>query len=130
MIKNPRLKKQYDQLKNTLKTFEVVLREPKSEITRDAAIQRFEYTVEILWKTLKFYLEENEGIVCNSPKKCARSAFKVGIIDAEETEKFILMIDDRNETVHMYLEKVAKRLFRKLPKYLELVKSVVRKLKD
>ncbi len=32
------------------------------EFFRDSAIQRFESTVEIMWKALKGYLEEMEGV--------------------------------------------------------------------
>jgi nucleotidyltransferase substrate binding protein (TIGR01987 family) len=120
-----KLKKQYNQLKKAVLTFEEVLEKPKTKIVRDASIQRFEYSVEILWKVLKSYIEEYEGIVCNSPKKCIRSAFKVGLIDEEGAEKLLEMIDDRNETVHTYIEAVAEKLFKKLPGYLKFIKKVI-----
>ena len=31
---------------------------PESDIVRDAAIQRFEFTFELVWKTLQLYLEQ------------------------------------------------------------------------
>ena len=31
--------------------------QPESELIRDATIQRFEFTFEVVWKTLKLYLE-------------------------------------------------------------------------
>jgi nucleotidyltransferase substrate binding protein (TIGR01987 family) len=70
---------------------------------RDAGVQRFEYTFEVLWKLLKEYLSYKEGIVCNSPKSCFREAFSVGILSEEETVSFIQMTDDRNLTSHTYL---------------------------
>jgi len=45
----------------------------KDELDRDGVIQRFEFTFELLWKTLKIFLGE-EGIECRSPKECLRSA--------------------------------------------------------
>jgi nucleotidyltransferase substrate binding protein (TIGR01987 family) len=44
---------------------------------RDSLIQRFEFSVELLWKLLKVYLEYFYGIQCNSPKGCVKEAYKV-----------------------------------------------------
>ena len=41
---------------NAAQTLGDILKEPFSIIVRDAAIQRFEYTFEALWKFLKDYL--------------------------------------------------------------------------
>jgi len=54
--------------KRALDTFKEILNEPFSIIVRDAAIQRFEYSFEAIWKLLKEYLNKKEGIICNSPK--------------------------------------------------------------
>ncbi|MEW5766292.1 MAG: nucleotidyltransferase substrate binding protein [bacterium] len=56
-------------------------------IVRDAAIQRFEYTFEAIWKFLKEYLKQEEGIMCNSPKSCFREAFSLGLLTEEETAR-------------------------------------------
>ena len=45
---------------------------------RDSTIQRFEFTVEIFWKTIKGFLKEIEGIDCRSPKSCIRNFFSTG----------------------------------------------------
>ena len=39
----------------------------KDELDKDGVIQRFEFTFELLWKTLKIYFE-SEGIICDTPK--------------------------------------------------------------
>lgn len=41
---------------NALKQLEKALNEPKTEYTRDASIQRFEFTYELAWNALKSYL--------------------------------------------------------------------------
>lgn len=43
------------------------------QFLRDSAIQRFEFTYELLWKCIKFYLFEVHGVVCNSPRLCIGS---------------------------------------------------------
>ena len=46
-------------------------------ITRDAAIQRFEFTFEAIWKVAKMYLKEIEGLELGSPKGVLRACMQV-----------------------------------------------------
>jgi len=80
-----RLKLKYQDTFNALKTLEDILKEPFSMIIRDATIKRFEYTFEALWKFLKEYLKEKEGIISNSPKACFKEIFSLGFLTEEET---------------------------------------------
>ncbi len=75
-----RLNLKYSDSIRAIKTLKEVLNEPFSVIVIDATIQRFEYTFEALWKFLKEYLKEREGIISNSPKSCFREFFKLDII--------------------------------------------------
>ena len=43
-----------------------------TKVERDAAIQRFEYTVEACWKTAQRYLLIVEGLDAGSPKEVLR----------------------------------------------------------
>jgi len=110
--------------KRALDTFKEILNETFSIIVRDAAIQRFEYSFEAIWKLLKEYLNKKEGIICNSPKSCFREAFNVQILDENETIKALEMTDDRNLTSHAYIEKVAQKIFEKLEIYFELTSKI------
>ena len=121
-----KLEVQRDQFKKALSKLEEVLNEPKSEIVRDSAIKRFEFSLDIAWKAVKSYLEEVHGVVSNSPKEVFREAYKQGLIDYDE--KWLEMIDDRNEIVHMYKEELAEELYGKLKGYLQLFKELFVKL--
>ena len=110
--------------KRALETFKEILDEPFSVIVRDAAIQRFEYSFEVIWKLLKEYLKEKEGIICNSPKSCFREAFNVHILDEEETIRALEMTDDRNLTSHAYIEKIAQKIHERLNDYSELAYKI------
>ena len=90
-----KLENKYDSARNALRTFEDIFDEPYSLVIRDAAIQRFEYTFEICWKTLQAYLKEKEGIVANSPKSAFREALSTGILEPNEVEVALTMTDDR-----------------------------------
>lgn len=117
------LKKNYISAEKALRAFKVVLEEPVTQIIRDAAIQRFEFTFEITWKTLQKYLKQQEGITANSPKSVFREGLSVGLFTEEETELALAMTDDRNLTVHTYHEELAKKIYNKLPVYYELLKN-------
>ncbi len=113
-----KLKERLESCQAALDTLDEALRLPFSIIVRDAAIQRFQYSFESAWKLLKGYLEQQEGVVCGSPKSCFREALQNGLLSREETEMCLLMTDDRNLTSHTYLEALAASIYGKLPAYL------------
>lgn len=108
-----------------LKRLNEVLSEPESAIMRDAAIKRFEFTFELLWKSLQQFFR-GQGIVCNSPKGCLKEAFSYGLV--EDNPLWLRMIDDRNLTVHTYNEAVAIEIYRHLRDYMPLFEKVLRSL--
>lgn len=73
----------------------------KNEAYQMALIQAFEVSIEISWKTLKDYLE-NEGTIVNSPKAVIRQAFQFNIID--NGEEWMEALAKRNLTTHTYNE--------------------------
>jgi len=112
---------------NAAQTLGDILKEPFSIIVRDAAIQRFEYTFEALWKFLKDYLNVHEGIIANSPKSCFREIFSLGFLNEEETVKCLEMTDRRNDTSHTYKEKIAQIIYEKIPGYYKLMRTLLEK---
>jgi len=99
------------------------------EIFRDSTIQRFEFTTEIMWKTLKEFLKGREGIVCKSPKSCIREFFSVGYLKEEETYQLLKAVDDRNRTSHTYHQEVAEEIFSHIGDYIALYQRVLKTLK-
>ena len=67
------------QFESALKRLEEVLNQEKSTLIRDAAIKRFEFTFELLWKTLRIFLRE-KGVEVKTPKDCFKEAFRIGWI--------------------------------------------------
>jgi len=51
-----RLKERLIQANKSLNSFKEILNEPYSKIVRDAAIQRFEFTLEAIWKLAQRYI--------------------------------------------------------------------------
>lgn len=84
----------------------------KSLAVRDGAIQRFEFTSELAWKTVREYLL-SEGVTdINSPKKVMREAYNNDLI--ENTEGWLRILDDRNLTSHVYDDEDAKDIYNRI----------------
>lgn len=66
-------------LGTALTRLEGALAQPVNEFVRDAAIQRFEFTFELFWKSLKAYAEES-WVEAYSPRDSVRTAFQLGVI--------------------------------------------------
>ncbi len=118
-----------EQFGKALRRLEEVLSlQEKNEIVRDSAIQRFEFTFDLAWKTLKLYLEEAEGLECRSPKGCLRLAFSVGLIDNDPY--WLQICDYRNLTSRTYDEELADKIYKELPKVLEYFKRLYKVMHD
>ncbi|HEX6981601.1 MAG TPA: HI0074 family nucleotidyltransferase substrate-binding subunit [Balneolaceae bacterium] len=124
------MRKKAASAQKALSTLEEILNEDFSLIVRDAAIQRFEYTFETIWKATKVYLSEEEGIIANSPKAVFREALTSGLLSDKQVETALKMTDDRNLTTHTYVEEVAQQIFEKLPKYYKLMKQLFEQIKE
>ncbi len=85
--------------------------QPENPIVRDAVIQRFEFSFELVWKTLKLYLER-QGHECGGPRQVLKKAFADGLIATpEEADVWLQMLEDRNLTSHAYDEALATRIY-------------------
>lgn len=120
-----RLSERIETASAALSTLEEALREPFSKLVRDAAIQRFEYTHETVWKAAQAYLAEREGERQNTPKAAFRACFRAGLIDEEQGRLAVEMVDDRNRTSHTYKEAIAQRIFERLPAYAALMRELL-----
>lgn len=107
-----------------LKTLCEILESPRvTVIQRDAAIQRFEYSFEAVWKAVRAYLFDVEGIDAASPKRVLRESRNVGLLSDEQTALGLQMVDDRNLTSHTYHEGLAQRIYERLEAYAELMQN-------
>lgn len=100
---------------------ELVGQHPASDVVRDAAIQRFEYTFEAMWKAAQVYLREVEGLEAGSPKGVIRACMRVDILTPDDTRLALPMVDDRNLTVHTYNRALAEAIYSRLGGYARLM---------
>lgn len=108
--------------RRALATFdELAHLEQPTAIERDAAIQRFEYTQEAVWKAAQRYLDRVEGVNAESPRAVVRASARAGLLTAEQGQHALAMLDDRNLTAHTYNEQLAIALFARLGGYATLL---------
>jgi nucleotidyltransferase substrate binding protein (TIGR01987 family) len=70
-------------------------------LEKEGLIQRFEYTFELAWKTMKDFLEA-QGITAGYPREVIKSAFHYGLIN--DGEVWMDMLEKRNLLAHTYDE--------------------------
>jgi len=116
-----------EDFRRTISRLEEALSLEKTDIVRDSAIKRFEMCFDLAWKNIQIYAR-NEGVECHSPRGCLKSAFQLNLIDYDE--RWLEMLEDRNLTVHMYKERYAEEVFARLPKHLDLFKSLAQRLSE
>ena len=110
-------------LKNSIdKLYSEDLDEKYVEFVRDSVIQRFEYTIELFWKTLKNYLAEVHWFECYSPKSCLKLANSVWIID--NLDIFFEMIYVRNLSSHTYNQQQIEEIISEIDRFLPYLQSV------
>ncbi|MGD0261410.1 MAG: nucleotidyltransferase substrate binding protein [Verrucomicrobiota bacterium] len=99
------------EVRNAVARLQEAVAQPESAIVRDAVIQRFEFSFELVWKALKLYLER-QGHECGGPRPTLKKAFADGlIVTPEEADLWLQMIEDRNLTSHAYDEALAARIY-------------------
>ena len=99
------------EVRNAVARLQEAVAQPESAIVRDAVIQRFEFSFELVWKALKLYLER-QGHECGGPRPTLKKAFADGLIPTpEEADVWLQMLEDRNLTSHAYDEALATRIY-------------------
>lgn len=113
------------KLKDACKKLEEGINQTKDELDRDGVIQRFEFTFELLWKALKIYLE-HKGIIVKTPRDSFIEAFRINLISDEEV--FLDMLEDRNNTTHIYDKVTSEKIFNHIKKSYkqEIIKVIDR----
>lgn len=88
----------YDRLQEALKQAE---EQGLTQLEKEGVIQRFEFTTELAWKTMKDYLEHQNLVLTQiTPRTVVREAFAAKLIGDGQT--WMDMLDARNKLSHMY----------------------------
>ncbi len=102
-------------------------KENSSLTVRDGVIQRFEFTAELAWKTMREYLLLQEITDINSPKAVMKEAYNNNLIS--DDVGWLQILQDRNSTSHIYDEEDANEIFSRIvSKHILLFNDLLSKL--
>lgn len=110
------------EFSKALISLEKALAENKSDIVRDATIQRFEFCVELAWKSAKKML----GTSTSAPKPVIREMAQSHLID--DVDFWLKAIDQRNLSSHTYKEVLADQVYEYTKEFLPQAKDLLSRL--
>jgi nucleotidyltransferase substrate binding protein (TIGR01987 family) len=97
-----RLQRNLANLGRAVAQLEEAIRIPRDRpLVAEGTVQRFEFVIELFWKTLKRGLEF-EGKPTKTPREALREAYAARWIDDETI--WLDMLQCRNDTSHLYLD--------------------------
>jgi len=107
---------------------------PADEELRDACIQRFEFTFELAWKSLKRRLEMDlpnaQEVDAMSYRTLIRVGAEHGLIDSSEVTAWFVYRDKRNLTSHTYDAARAAEVAAILPAFAQHARALLARLKQ
>ena len=86
--------------------------------------QKFEYTIELCWKAIKFLLREKEGVDESSPKKIIKAYYLGGYITEDDYLLLLEAVEDRNRLSHIYDAETFNGILARLPGYAALFERI------
>ena len=123
-----------EPLEKALVTLDVALEEhskrPNDTFVRDACIQRFEYSYELSFKSLRRFLEVTEP---SQPDPDFASIIRLGYargLLASELAVWRNFREKRNITSHSYDEEKAREVLSVLPAFLQEARSLLREMQQ
>lgn len=119
---NEKFTEEVSQLKSALKRLKEALTLEPTQINKDGTIQRFEFTFELLWKTVKTYLA-TAGTVTKSPRDVFRAAADADIIS--DPEPYFQFLDKRNLASHTYSQSEADAVYEAIKDFPQAVQSIL-----
>ncbi|MBU2454395.1 MAG: nucleotidyltransferase substrate binding protein [Proteobacteria bacterium] len=125
-IEDIRWKQRFENFKNAYKQFSdaVSCVDQLSVLEKEGMIQRFEYTFELAWKTLKDFLEA-QNVDAAYPRQVIKKAFEYEII--EDGETWLEMLEQRNLMAHTYSEEIFIKAVQLIcGKYFQAIEQVYR----
>jgi nucleotidyltransferase substrate binding protein (TIGR01987 family) len=114
-------------LEKALASLKKALEQPKDEFTRDATIQRFEYSFELSWKILRRYFSYEQNLDESNIKNLFREAGRASLI--ANVENWFEYHKARNLTSHTYNENTANEAYNAAKKFLPDAEHLLLNLK-
>ncbi len=99
-----------------------------SDLVKCGHVQKFEYCAELLWKTIKLWLVQQEITDVNSPKAVIKSYYQTAQISDAIYEELLATIHHRNRFSHVYNQDEFDQLYLEITNHLKTMQYVVSQL--
>lgn len=99
----------------------------QDELDEMAAVQAFEVSYELAWKTLQKVLNQ-QGAQVRNPRETFRLAAQWGYL--EDPEVWFDFGKERNLTAHTYQEDILTAIYNLLPKFLQEFDKLIKRLQE
>lgn len=130
-----RLKYKIEQFKNAVENLDNSLKLDITEYSdvlldtvKSGIVQKFEVCSELLWKVLKVFIYEINGIDCKSPKTVIKEFYNQEYIDSDTFQNLISIINDRNSLSHIYnkeqFEEIYIRVIQSINYFMEILNII------
>ncbi len=129
-LQDIRWKQRFQNFEKAFKQFEnaVLSLDTLSDLEKEGMVQRFEYTFELGWKTLKDFLE-SKNVDVKFPREAIKKAFEYDII--EDGTLWLEMMEQRNLMAHTYSEDIFKQAVKMISqKYYNAILQVYTSLRQ
>ena len=110
------------EFKKAITRLEEAISQEKDEFIRDSVIQRFEFSIELAWKTTKKIMGSNTSAPKDIVREMAQSQY------IKDVEVWLLAIDMRNLSSHTYKEDLAEKVYNFAVEFLPELKKLLKKI--
>jgi nucleotidyltransferase substrate binding protein (TIGR01987 family) len=100
-----------------------------ADAVRSGQAQKFEFTIELFWKTAKVFLLDQHGFDLSSPKSVVKKYFELGYIDYADCDRLLRALDIRNSLSHVYKKESFLALHEEIRGYAGFFKRVATGMK-
>lgn len=112
------------ELSKAIQRLSDALAQEKNEFIRDSVIQRFEFCIELSWKTARKIM----GTSMTAPKQVIREMAQNKLID--DVLLWLQAIDHRNLSTHIYNEDLAEQVYDFIKDFYPQFQLLLTSLKD
>ncbi len=119
----------YNDLINCITSFENAIEidftnynDFETDIIKNGQIQKFEYTIELLWKTLKKYFEVKRENIILYPKDAIKAFFAEDAIDEDTYLTLMKAVESRNLLSHIYKIEMFDSIYPQLKTYAKAIR--------
>lgn len=95
---------------------------------KSGRVQKYEFCVELLWKTIKVFLYEINGLDCKSPRQTIKEFYNLGYVSSKDFEKLLEILDDRNQLSHIYNKDQFNEIYNRIVNCLYVFKIVLKEI--